>query len=153
MIYFFHHYELPAILQQARIQQILVQTQHQQQQQQQQQQQNQPPRTDASAAPQSQTNNANPEFDSSPTAPANPNPQPTEAPNSAPISNSTENGESGTLPTELSSVSTESSDGLRFRNNVTSPEHASEHETGENDANTCATNVPSDCDQGQGSSL
>ncbi len=34
MIYFFHHYELPAILQQARIQQILVQS-HQQQQQQQ----------------------------------------------------------------------------------------------------------------------
>ena len=30
MIYFFHHYELPAILQQARIQQILVQSQQQQ---------------------------------------------------------------------------------------------------------------------------
>ncbi len=41
MIYFFHHYELPAILQQARIQQILVQTQHQQQHQQRQQMQQQ----------------------------------------------------------------------------------------------------------------
>ena len=29
MIYFFHHYELPAILQQAQIQQLLTQTQHQ----------------------------------------------------------------------------------------------------------------------------
>lgn len=28
MIYFFHHYELPAILQQARIQQIIIETQH-----------------------------------------------------------------------------------------------------------------------------
>lgn len=34
MIYFFHHYELPAILQQARIQQLLNQTQHPTQQQQ-----------------------------------------------------------------------------------------------------------------------
>ena len=29
MIYFFHHYELPAILQQARIQQIIIETQQQ----------------------------------------------------------------------------------------------------------------------------
>lgn len=28
MIYFFHHYELPAIMQQARIQQIIIETQH-----------------------------------------------------------------------------------------------------------------------------
>ena len=33
MIYFFHHYELPAILQQARIQHMINQNQHQQQQQ------------------------------------------------------------------------------------------------------------------------
>ena len=33
MIYFFHHYELPIILQQARIQQIIIETQQQQQQQ------------------------------------------------------------------------------------------------------------------------
>ena len=41
MIYFFHHYELPAVLQQARIQQFLAHTQQQQQQQQQNQQQSQ----------------------------------------------------------------------------------------------------------------
>lgn len=41
MIYFFHHYELPAIEQQDRIQQMLVRTQHQQQRQQRQQQQQQ----------------------------------------------------------------------------------------------------------------
>lgn len=29
MVYFFHHYELPAILQQARIQQIIIETQQQ----------------------------------------------------------------------------------------------------------------------------
>ena len=29
MIYFFHHYELPAILQQARIQQIIIESQNQ----------------------------------------------------------------------------------------------------------------------------
>lgn len=38
MVYFFHHYELPAILHQARIQHILAQSQQQQQQQQQGQQ-------------------------------------------------------------------------------------------------------------------
>ena len=41
MIYFFHHYELPAIEQQDRIQQMLVRTQHQQQRQQMQQRQQQ----------------------------------------------------------------------------------------------------------------
>ena len=30
MVFFFHHYELPAILQQARIQQIIIETQAQQ---------------------------------------------------------------------------------------------------------------------------
>lgn len=58
MIYFFHHYELPAILQQARIQQLLVQSHQQQQQQQnngeqqQQQQQNTPEGTPDAAASQ-----------------------------------------------------------------------------------------------------
>lgn len=39
MIYFYHHYELPYVLQQAQLQQVIIQRQQQQQQQHQQQQQ------------------------------------------------------------------------------------------------------------------
>lgn len=136
MIYFFHHYELPAILQQARIQQILAQSQQQQQQQQRQDANNQP------AMAENTGNSANNETTPNETIPET---------NSAAVAGTSDNGLTSTdsldstQSSETSSPSADNRDncptqdstqeGVRFReNSVTSLSNESSQRSGDDTA-------------------